>query len=128
MVEPQTERLLAAEALEEDDVALVLRVWDLEDHGLAGRRILGLEDRGHPAACEELGELVVINLLSGGDLAHQAATASVSTGATIVRAAPSNNRRRGSPLNPTGQSAGAAWPRHPARVERRASGPPCVGR
>ena len=66
MLEALAEQLLAAEALEEDDVALVLRVRDLEHHGLARFGVRGLEDRGHPAARQQLGQRELIDLLSDG--------------------------------------------------------------
>jgi hypothetical protein len=67
--------LLAPEALGEDDVALVLQVRDLERDGLAGARVGGLEDGGHPAPRQEVRELVLVEPVADGGLAHQAALA-----------------------------------------------------
>ena len=63
--------LLALEALEEDDVALQLRVRDLERDLGAAVAVDRLEDRRHSAAGQELAELVLVELFSDDGLAHQ---------------------------------------------------------
>src|ERR1700693_3735249 len=72
MVEALADLFLALEALVEDDVALELDVGNLERHGLAGCGIAGLEDGGHPATGQELGDLVLIEPVADGYFAHRA--------------------------------------------------------
>ncbi len=71
MIELLPHLLFTLEALEEDDVALQLRVRDLERDLGAADAVDGPEDRRHPAAGQELTELILIELLSGDGLAHQ---------------------------------------------------------
>ena len=74
VVEALPHRFFALEAFEEDDVALELRVRDLErDHGAAVLAVDGLEDRRHSAAGQQLAELVLIEPVAGHGLAHQRA-------------------------------------------------------
>src|SRR5437870_5392081 len=72
VIEPLPDLLLALEALEEDHVALELEVRDLERDRLAADGILRLEDRRHPAPGDELGDLVLVELVADSYFAHRA--------------------------------------------------------
>src|SRR2546428_1570321 len=72
VIEPLPDLLFALEALEENHVALELEVRDLERDGSAAGGVLRLEDRGHPAPGDELGDLVLIELVADGYFAHRA--------------------------------------------------------
>ena len=72
VIEALPDLLLALEALEEDHVALELEVRDLERDGLAADGILRLEDRRHPAPGDELGDLVLVELVADSYFAHRA--------------------------------------------------------
>src|SRR5579872_1164347 len=65
--------LLALEALVEGDVALVVQVRHLERDDRPARVVDGLEDRRHPAAGEELGQLVLIEAIARDEVAHRRA-------------------------------------------------------
>ena len=88
MIEAAADCFLALEAAVKNDVALELQVGHLDRYGRPAQPIDGLEDRRHPAARDEFGELVLIEILADIDLAHhwqslhpQRMRADVNTGA-----------------------------------------------
>ncbi len=73
VVQPLADLVLAPEALVEDHVALELYVRNLERHGLAADGVDGLEDGGHAAAGQELGELELVEQIADGWVAQEPA-------------------------------------------------------
>src|ERR1700691_4846314 len=70
MIEAAADFLFALEAPVKDHVALELQVGNLDRDGRTAQPVDGLEDRRHAAARDEFGELVLIKLVAGIDLAH----------------------------------------------------------
>ncbi len=71
MIETLANLLFALEAIEKDHVAFELHVGDLNRDRGAADEILRLEDRRHPAARDQISQLILIELLANIDLAHQ---------------------------------------------------------
>src|SRR5437016_706847 len=71
--EALADRLLALEAAVEDQVAGVLEVGHLERHRVAVLAVAGAEDGRHPAARDDVQELVLIERLAGCGLPHRGA-------------------------------------------------------
>src|SRR5262249_27739457 len=78
VIEAEAEVLLAHEALVEDHVALELHVRHLERNALAGVRVLRAVHGGHPAPCEELGDLVLVESITYDDLTHDSPSGTTS--------------------------------------------------
>jgi hypothetical protein len=72
VIELLPDLLLAVEPLVEDDVALELRVRDLERDGRAAEGVPCLEDRRHAAPGEERFELVLVQPVADDEIAHLA--------------------------------------------------------
>ena len=71
MVELQQDLLFSAKTLEEDDVALVLNVRDLQHHRFTGGAVDGLEHRAHRAASEHVCDLVLVQPVANANIAHR---------------------------------------------------------
>ena len=72
--EALADRLLALEAAVEDQVAGVLEVRHLERHRVAVLAIAGAEDGRHPAARDDVQQLVLIERLARRRLPHRGAS------------------------------------------------------
>ena len=71
MVQALADRFLAAEALVENHVGFELRIRNLQGDGLTVFGVNRFEDRGHAAARDQLGELILVEALPDADLAHR---------------------------------------------------------
>ena len=71
MVQTLADRFLAAEALVEDHVGFELGIGHLQGDGLTVFGVNRREDRGHAAARDQLGDLILVEALPDTDLAHR---------------------------------------------------------